>query len=116
MPNSVDIAIITLVNSHLKECATSSARSATEASNPGIHQTLVQMCQESIQSQAEVAQVMEQKGWYQPPSMDHSDIQQLLPQLNAVLSGIPQAAGASPAAGAAPITGMARGMTPPAQP
>lgn len=84
----MDIAIATMINKDLKHCATSTALSACESTVPELRSTLAQISQQSIQRQAELAQMLNQKGIYVAPSADDATISVLAPQLRSAIAGI----------------------------
>lgn len=81
----MDPIIATKVNDGLKMCASGFARTATECSSPQIRNVMAKASQDSIQRQAELTKLMEQRGWYRPPAAHQEDIQQIMPQLEALM-------------------------------
>lgn len=81
---SMDAIIATKVNNELKACASGFARSATECSTTQIRNLLAKASQDAIQRQEQLSSLMEQRGWYVPPVAHREDIEQILPQLQAL--------------------------------
>lgn len=82
-----DAAIATQINSGIKQCITDCARSASEASNPNLRATFAQISQDGIRRQAELAHLMQQKGWYTAPPLNPANIQRIMPQIQAIIQG-----------------------------
>lgn len=80
----MDAIIATKVNDGLKCCASGFALSATECSNSQLRNLFLQSCQSAVRRQEELVKLMEQRGWYRPPMARTEDIQQILPQLQAL--------------------------------
>lgn len=81
----MDQIVATSCNDGLKACGKGFASSALEASTPQVREAFVQMSQAAIHRQGELAKLMEQKGWYTPVPAHQQDVQQLLPQLQAMV-------------------------------
>lgn len=86
---SMDPVIAAQLNAGLKFCATSFAHSALEADTPAIRNAFLQACQNAIRKQEELAKLMENRGWYRAPAAHTSDVQQILPQLQALAAATP---------------------------
>jgi len=80
----MDPIIATQVNHGLKTCASGFARSATECSTPQIRSLLAQASQDAINRQEELTRLMESRGWYVPPMARQEDINEIMPQLQAL--------------------------------
>lgn len=85
----MDPIIATQVNGGLKKCASGFAMSATECSTPEIRSVLAKASQDAIARQEQLTKLMEQRGWYRPPAAHVEDIQQILPQLQALTTKTP---------------------------
>lgn len=81
---SIDAIIATKVNDGLKFCAGGFARSATETTIPQLRNAFAEASQNAIMSQQQLFTIMEKKGWYRPAVARDEDIQQALPQLQAL--------------------------------
>lgn len=81
---SVDAIIATKVNDGLKFCAAGFARSATETTIPQLRNAFAEASRKAIMSQEKLYTLMEARGWYRPPAARSEDIQQTLPQLQAL--------------------------------
>lgn len=81
----MDQIFATSCNDHLKQCAKGFASSALEASTPEVRQAFMQMSQAAVERQGQLAKMMQQKGWYTPVAAHEQDIQQLLPELQAIV-------------------------------
>lgn len=81
----MDQIVATSCNDSLKLCAKGFASSAVEASTPQVRQAFIQMSQTAIERQEQLAKMMEQKGWYTPVPAHQQDVQQLLPELQAMV-------------------------------
>lgn len=83
----MDPIIATKLDDGLKFCASGFARSATECANPQLRNVLAEASQKAIQNQEKLFTLMEARGWYRPPMARAEDIQQILPQLEALTMG-----------------------------
>lgn len=81
---AMDAVIATNVNTSLKACAAGFARSATECSSPQIRNLMAKASQDAIRRQEQLTALMEQRGWYVPPYADQEDIEDIMPQLQAL--------------------------------
>lgn len=81
---SVDAILATKLNDDLKFCASGFARSATETTIPQLRNAFAEASQKAILSQQQLYTLMEKKGWYRPAAARDEDIQQVLPQLQAL--------------------------------
>lgn len=86
--NPMDLAIAAYVDKDLKQCVSTTAMSACECSDPELRQTLAQISQDGIRRQAQLAQMLNQKGWYVPPRADQATFNTLMPQLQAATHGL----------------------------
>lgn len=77
----MDAFIAAACNDALKLCATGFIGSAVEASTPEVRQAFLQMSQAAIERQAQLSQLMEQKGWYTPVPARREDVQQVVNEL-----------------------------------
>ncbi|KUO51960.1 MAG: hypothetical protein APF76_06925 [Desulfitibacter sp. BRH_c19] len=65
-------------------------KAAMECSNPSLKNTITQMRNRTEQSQQEIAQITQSKGWYMPsPPADHSDIQRTQQFFNQPMQQMP---------------------------
>lgn len=81
---AMDAIIATKLNNELKACASGFARSATECSSPEIRNLMAKASQDAIRRQEELTMLMEQRGWYIPPVARQEDIEEIMPQLQAL--------------------------------
>lgn len=86
---SMDPIIAAALTSGLKFCSTSFAHSALEAGTPEIRKAFLQASQNAIRKQEELSKLMESRGWYRPVGAHPEDIQQILPQLQALTAATP---------------------------
>lgn len=80
----MDALIATSVNSSLKACAAGFARSATECSSSQLRNLMAKASQDAIRRQEQLTALMEKRGWYVPPYAHQEDINEIMPQLQAL--------------------------------
>lgn len=91
--NSLDIAIATMLNTDLKNCVASCAKSACECTTPEIRREFARISQEGIERQERLAVLMSQKGIYVAPRADHETVGLIMPQIQAAIAGLQGVAG-----------------------
>ncbi|WP_051533742.1 spore coat protein [Desulfitibacter alkalitolerans] len=65
-------------------------KAAMECSNPSLKNTIIQMRNRCEQSQQEIAQIAQSKGWYMPSvPADHSDIRRVQSFFNQPMQQMP---------------------------
>lgn len=102
MSHHMDPIVATKCSNSLKFSASQAALAACEAIHPEVRQTFEQACQQSLQAQAQLADLMVQRGWYVPLQADAGN----LSQFQANLQQISAPTGAAPTAGMGPVPGI----------
>ncbi len=73
-----------------KHLVTELTKAAMECSNPSLKNTFIQMRNRCEQSQQEIAQITQSKGWYMPSiPADHSEIKRVLSFFNQPMQQMP---------------------------
>lgn len=97
-----DPSIAYKCSASLKHEATTAALAACESVHPQLRQIFLQACQEAVQAQSQVAQLMTQRGWYVPLAANAANMGPFMQNLQQWVNMAAQTAGDVQGVGAYP--------------
>lgn len=88
---------------------------ADHSASPGFLQLLMDLCSQEQQSRLQVYHAMNQRGWYNPKSMDQQQMQQALQNFNQKRSELQQAVNSTVPSGSQGFQQQTQGISQPGQ-